>query len=177
MDRGSGPRITTRASERWCPDVGAETGGGIPRRLRLGALRGVWWLPVDVAPETLESVGAAIEWHTVALDTGGCASKEPFLQACADAFALPSWFGMNWDALADCLTDLDVGESGGILVGWWGWRDLDQSDFEVAVDIFREASARWDEAGVSGAVVLVGQAGDPGIRSLSPEVDRSDPRR
>ena len=87
----------------------AQSGSAVPRRLRLGALRGVWWLSTPLTPADVEAVGDALEWHAVVLDTAGCTTKEAFLQACADAFALPSWFGMNWEALADCLTDLDVG--------------------------------------------------------------------
>jgi hypothetical protein len=145
----------------------------IPRRLRHGALRGVWQLPVKWTVEqttaVFDRIGNEIDWHTVVLDTTDCSDKTSFLQACADDFALPSWFGMNWDALDECLSSLDVGESGGILVAWVGWQTFATSspdDFGVALDIFDQASKRWEESGVPGAVVLIGPGPEIDLRSL-----------
>ncbi len=144
---------------------------GVPRRLRHGALRGVWHWPVDASAEEVEAIGGGLEWHTVVLDTADVESKEAFLQACAETFALPSWFGMNWDALVDCLSDLDVGESMGILIGWRGWQSLavaDPEEFATAVDVFGDAATRWQNDEVPGAVVLVGEAdgSNPDLRVL-----------
>ncbi|MEI6372546.1 MAG: barstar family protein [Actinomycetes bacterium] len=143
----------------------------VPRRLRKGTLRGVWRWPVDASAEQLEAIGTALEWHTVVLDTTDVESKEAFLQACAETFALPSWFGMNWDALVDCLSDLDVGESMGILIGWRGWQSFalaDAEEFATAVDVLGDASTRWENDKVPGAVVLVGETDgeEPDLRIL-----------
>ncbi|MEO6801493.1 MAG: barstar family protein [Rhodanobacter sp.] len=45
-------------------------------------------------------------------DLAGCRSKEDLLHRLAAALQLPTTFGHNWDALADCLRDL------GWLPGW-----------------------------------------------------------
>jgi len=42
----------------------------------------------------------------IEVDFAGCADKTSVLRAIAHAFALPTWFGMNLDALYDALTDL-----------------------------------------------------------------------
>lgn len=42
----------------------------------------------------------------IEVDLAGCADKPAVLRAIAQAFALPSWFGMNLDALYDSLTEL-----------------------------------------------------------------------
>jgi RNAse (barnase) inhibitor barstar len=42
----------------------------------------------------------------IEVDLAGCVDKPSVLRAIAQAFALPSWFGMNLDALYDSLTDL-----------------------------------------------------------------------
>ena len=157
----------------------------VPGRLRHGALRGVWWWPDEPdQPEEprdgesdgvdlLVAVGAALEWHTVVLDTSPCEGKESFLQACSDTFALPSWFGMNWDALVDCLSDLDVGESMGLLIVWRGWQALASAapdEFAVALEVLADAAGRWESDGVPGAVLLVGGAPqgvvEPDVRRL-----------
>jgi RNAse (barnase) inhibitor barstar len=46
------------------------------------------------------------------VDFDACTNKTEALRAIADAFALPSWFGMNLDALYDALTDLPDRDAG-----------------------------------------------------------------
>ncbi|MGC4944131.1 barstar family protein [Kribbella sp. DT2] len=89
-----------------------------------------------------EQVGrqvAAAGWGFVQLDTTGLVDKAGFLDVCATAFDLPRWFGRNWDALADSLSDRSTGEPE--LVLWDGWRELldhDQDTVDVALQIFSE---------------------------------------
>ncbi len=44
----------------------------------------------------------------VTLDLGGVTDKAGLMDRCARALALPDWFGRNWDALADSLSDPSV---------------------------------------------------------------------
>jgi RNAse (barnase) inhibitor barstar len=141
---------------------------GTPSSIRKGTVRGVVRWPAGDA-EGLERAGGRLGWHVVSLDTPDCADAPAFLQACADAFALPDWFGMNWDALEECLLDLDVQEAEGILVSWSGWQefhDAEPAEFATAIDVFGTASASWQRDGVPGAVVLVGA--DPGKELVVP---------
>lgn len=69
------------------------------------------------------AVARANGWRIVELDTSHGTDKTYFLQVCRQAFDLPQWFGGNWDALADSLTDVD--DTPGTLVIWAGrapWR-------------------------------------------------------
>ena len=43
-------------------------------------------------------------------------SKEELLDAIAEGFGFPDWFGRNWDALEECLRDLDAVNDGYALV-------------------------------------------------------------
>lgn len=141
----------------------------IPRRLRKGTLRGLWRWESDADPELIEQAGAKLSWHTEVLDTEEATDKEGFLQACSDTFSLPSWFGMNWDALLDCLSSLDVGEAEGILIAWTGWQNFaeaDSEEFYVALDVLRDTTTRWESDGVPGAIVVVGEGPSFGLKSL-----------
>ncbi|WP_341647529.1 barstar family protein [Thauera humireducens] len=40
------------------------------------------------------------------VELADCTDKAGLLRRFAEAFRFPDWFGHNWDALADCLTDL-----------------------------------------------------------------------
>ncbi len=42
----------------------------------------------------------------VHIDLAACTSKADLLDRFAAALSFPSWFGHNWDAMHDCLTDL-----------------------------------------------------------------------
>lgn len=42
----------------------------------------------------------------IRIDLAGCTDKATLLARFAAALHFPDWFGHNWDALSDCLTDL-----------------------------------------------------------------------
>jgi len=87
--------------------------------------------------------------HVVTLDLDGVADKAGLMERCVRALELPDWFGRNWDALADSLTDPsvwppDVGE-GELLVLVTGWRAYARTrpdEWEIAEDVFAQAADR-----------------------------------
>lgn len=60
-----------------------------------------------VAPEQVAAWAAQAGQRLIFVDCARCRTRKDVLQAIARAFAFPSWFGMNLDALYDALTDLD----------------------------------------------------------------------
>ncbi|MFD0271853.1 barstar family protein [Streptomyces sp. NPDC127106] len=101
--------------------------------------------PLDPALAAAEAVG----WAVVRLDLDGVRTRARLMDACAEAFGLPEWFGRNWDALADCLRDLSwLPAAPGRLVAVTGWRELEQArpeDWDVLQEVLEEASAHWRE--------------------------------
>lgn len=78
-------------------------------------------------------------WRFVHLDTSDVEDKAGFLDRAAAAFGFPGWFGRNWDALADSLSD--VRSDTGTVVLWDGWASFaraDEQTFGVALGIVRE---------------------------------------
>lgn len=61
-------------------------------------------------------------WARLHLDTAGVHDKAQLMDRLALALDLPPWFGRNWDALADCLTE--VGHDPGTVLEWTGADDL-----------------------------------------------------
>ena len=50
------------------------------------------------------------------VDLRGLSSKAEWLEAIAEAMAFPDYFGMNWDALDECLAEVVEAEASGIVL-------------------------------------------------------------
>jgi RNAse (barnase) inhibitor barstar len=77
--------------------------------------------------------------------------KQGFLAAVSQALTFPAWFGHNWDALEDCLTDLSWQPAPGYLVTLSHadeFRAAEEQGFATALRIFEAAADHWREDGV-----------------------------
>ncbi len=124
-----------------------------------GRWRGVrhWDHATAQQAAALLELAAATRWRTVDLDSDEADGKDGFLQACSDAFALPEWFGMNWDALEECLIDLDLTGCAGVLVVWQGWADFAESDpdaMATALDVLAAVVDGWSDDGMPGCILV-----------------------
>lgn len=108
--------------------------------------------PTD-APAAARAAGEDAGWRIVDLDTSAGHDKPYFLDVCRQAFSLPEWFGGNWDALADSLSDVNARP--GTLVLWHGAGALDPAVRETAVEIFTERADRTGGS-IGPFLVLVG---------------------
>src|SRR5262245_12486551 len=59
------------------------------------------------ASEEVESAATEAGLAVFRIDMSHVQNKNEFLAQIAKALSFPDWFGSNWDALNDCLTDLD----------------------------------------------------------------------
>ncbi|WP_425836225.1 barstar family protein [Streptomyces fractus] len=87
-------------------------------------------------------------WTVRGLDLDGITDKTGFMDRCASALELPAWFGRNWDALADALSDpgqLPEADPDGALVllvsGWEGFEARQPEQWDIARQVFAQASA------------------------------------
>ncbi|MBT2443043.1 barstar family protein [Streptomyces sp. ISL-36] len=74
----------------------------------------------------------------VVLDLHGVVDKAAFMDRCATTLALPGWFGRNWDALADCLTDLPEPVAL-VVTGWQAYAEAQPREWRIAQDVFATA--------------------------------------
>jgi hypothetical protein len=132
--------------------------------LEEGLRPGVYRWPTAPAADDVRRDAAAAGFGFVLLDTGEIHDKTGFLDLCATAFDLPRWFGRNWDALADSLSDRGTGSPEVVL--WTGLRNLlehDHDTVDVALQIFAEDTTN------SGQLrVLVDEATTPDLLSSLP---------
>jgi RNAse (barnase) inhibitor barstar len=106
-------------------------------------------------------------------DLAGCADKDTFLSRIAEALEFPDWFGRNWDAFFDCLTDLSWLPSRGhvlVLLNAAKMQEHAPETLETAMLIMRDAASVWSGRNVTLRVLvdLPGRRGKPGRRKSRP---------
>lgn len=135
------------------------------------ALGGLRWWPDAPPIERLEFEAARAEWACVTIDGSEDESAAEFLDTCAEAFAFPDWFGYNFDALEECLGDLEPEDFDGRIVLWANWAGFAEAEparFRVALDVLRAAARGWrGRQGFGGAVLMLGEGPEAGLVELS----------
>lgn len=122
--------------------------------------------------EPLSSLEGAAQENGFALWRVDCAAireKDELLRALAEALRFPDWFGENWDALEDCLTDLSWGDASGYVLVLDNCAALSRAApeaFETALEIFDSAAEYWYDEEVPFWVFVAGA--DPEQFDLPP---------
>jgi RNAse (barnase) inhibitor barstar len=82
-------------------------------------------------------------------------SLDHYFNAIADLFQFPDYFGGNWDAVADCLTDLAWQKGDRILVVYSNYQGMrNGDDWRVAMEVWANTIEFWQGQGVVVSVVL-----------------------
>ncbi|MER6288806.1 barstar family protein [Streptomyces sviceus] len=88
--------------------------------------------------------------RVVTLDLDGVTDKAGLMDRCARDLRLPDWFGRNWDALADVLSDPGLWSGDGVGVGeetvvvvrhWDRYAKARPDEWATAREVFAQASA------------------------------------
>jgi RNAse (barnase) inhibitor barstar len=108
---------------------------------------GLYHLPhIDKAEVLAAAQAAGLTTFRVSLAQAG--NKAQMLTAIAQALNFPESFGHNFDALADCLTDMAWQPADGYLVlleHCDGIHSKAETDFRTALRIFAQAATDWQE--------------------------------
>lgn len=117
----------------------------------------------------VEHAVAHAGWRAFTLDGRSVTDAEGFHNAVARACELPSWYGRNWDALADCLADLSWAPARGRVLLYEGWGMLARTDpqaWQAVRGVLFDTCTYWHEAGTPFAVLLRGAGPAEGIPEL-----------
>lgn len=139
--------------------------GKLTERLRDASRSGVY--RVSRADEVLD----ALRGSEFLLERIAFAEKETLLRNIAAALHFPDWFGGNWDALEDCLTDLAWRAGTGHVLLVEGHGELPADDLGVLLDVLAAAAHYWAGRGRPFFAVFV----DPGHALALPELFRQKP--
>ena len=130
---------------------------------------GVWFLPARLEPRAVQSAAKRAGYACFLIEGRNIARKEQLLNHVATALHFPGDFGHNWDALEECLTDLEWVDAEGYLIYYDhidALLDAHPDQFETLVEIVRDAVASWKEDGTPMVVLLSGSKPPRGVAKL-----------
>ena len=130
---------------------------------------GVFFVPGNVPPKETQRAAKAAGFAFFHVDGKSISRKEQLLNALATALRLPKHFGHNWDALEECLVDLDVPNADGLCLYYDhvdGLLEAHPDQFETLVEICRDAVSSWKEDGTPFVVLFSGTKAPKGVSKL-----------
>src|SRR5262245_51060131 len=133
-----------------------------------GKLSGVY--RTTQSPNEIARTAKAVNLSVMKMDLRTVQGKKQFLARLAKAFHCPPYFGMNWDALSDCLRDLSwLNDNGWVMIFLNGqeFAVKNQDDFTTAIDVLQTAAEYWRSHGKPFWILLYGDKDwNPGLPEL-----------
>ncbi len=124
----------------------------------------------EVPADEIIAAAKAAGLHTFKVDVRKARGKNEFLDRFATILHFPDYFGRNWDALADCLSDLAWLDGAGwvlILIRCDLFARNDEDSFNTAVEVLNAAAASWRERKKPFWVFVQGNPGwEPGLPKI-----------
>ena len=113
----------------------------------------------------LEAETAGFAYFQVNLS--GLKSKAAVLDKIGSALDFPQYYGKNFDALNDCLSDLEWQPANGYVLfvdGARAFHDADPKNFAILLEVFQSAAETWRDAGKPFWVLL--DISIPGVQTF-----------
>ncbi len=130
---------------------------------------GVFFLPGNVPSRSVQQAAKSADFAFFHIEGKNISRKEQLLNAFATALRLPKHFGHNWDALEECLDDMDLPEAEGVVIYYDhidGLLAANPDQVATLVEISRDAVASWKEEGTPFFVLLSGSTAPKGVAKL-----------
>ena len=106
---------------------------------------------VDAIEDALR--GSRLGFARIALED--VTQKSALLRRIAAALGFPAWFGENWDALEDCLTDLSWREGEGHVLAFEGFQFLPGEELGELIEVMMSAAQFWAGRGAPFFAVFI----------------------
>lgn len=106
------------------------------------------YLAAPAADAVIRDAALYREMEFMEVDLKGVKDKKGFLKKAASGLGFPSYFGMNWDAFSDCLTDLSWRPAAGYVVLFKNHQIFavkNPPDAHMAERIFDSAAQYWKQ--------------------------------
>ncbi len=114
--------------------------GKLLERMKDASRSGVYRATADpVVLEVAREAGLDVVERSLA----AAKSKEELLKTLAQALGFPKWFGGNWDALEDCLSDLSWRDAEAWALILRNFDAVPRDDLGVLVEVLGSAAQFW----------------------------------
>lgn len=126
------------------------------------ARAGLYACPEESA-RALFHAGPGVGLNAYRIDLGLADNASRLHHVLSHALHFPDWYGNNWDALTDCLTDMSWNEADGYLILIQRAEVLQRSDsesFATLIEILRETVAFWRDQNQPFWVLFIGDFPD-----------------
>ena len=133
---------------------------------------GVYFVPGIVAAREVQAAAKRARMAYFHIEGKNITRKEQLLNAVATALHFPADFGHNWDALEECLTDMEWADADGYVIFYDhidGLLAAHPDQFETLVEICRDAVASWKEDDKAMLVLMSGAKAPKGVAKLKKE--------
>jgi RNAse (barnase) inhibitor barstar len=130
---------------------------------------GVWYLASHADVKAVHAMAKSHDFAFFHIEGKKITRKEQLMNAAATAMSFPDHFGNNWDALEECLTDLEWVDAEGYVLYYDhidGLLDAHPDQFETLVEILRDSVASWKQDGSAMVVLLSGTHPPKGVAKL-----------
>lgn len=123
---------------------------------------GVFFLDKPESVVDVEGIAKAAGLAFFHLEGAKIESKKQFMNHAAVAMHFPDYFGKNWDAFEEMVTDftwVEDGNAQGFLIYFDHidpFHTHHQAEFETLVEIFQDAADDWEEGETRFLVILSG---------------------
>ena len=130
---------------------------------------GVYWLESPLPAAELEKLAKTAQLAFFHLEGEKLTSKASFLNHAALTLHFPEYFGANWDAFEDCMTDLEWLKATGYVLLYDHTDSFAQhapEQFATALELLHAISQFWANQGKPMLVLLRGERRPPGIAAV-----------
>jgi RNAse (barnase) inhibitor barstar len=120
---------------------------------------GVYQLTSRAKPENVIEEVTEQGWRGFYVDGAAVTDKSSFLDAFAVQLGFPSYFGHNWDAFEECITEMTWAPGEGYVILWdevANFADAAPEQWETVQAILAQAANYWAERGVPFYVLMRG---------------------
>lgn len=131
--------------------------------------RGVYWLKSHASVPELSKLARAKGMAFFHLEGQKIEGKDQFLNHASVAMKFPSHFGKNWDAFADCITDMDWVRAEGYCIYFDhtdAFAEHHASELDTVIELFEDAVGLWKQEGRSMLVLLSGTHKPDAIKAI-----------
>jgi RNAse (barnase) inhibitor barstar len=112
-------------------------------------IAGVYEIP-EAGVDAIIAAAEANKHIVYRADLRAARGREQMLKIVGEGLELPAWYGANFDALMDCICDMNWIPAPGytiIIENCHNIHSLAYADFNMMIDVFAEAAKAWREEG------------------------------